>query len=200
MSLRAMPAPGHRRLTAVLAALVAALILAGCSSSPQSQNVPDSGYVSGDGSVESWAPEARETQVDLSGQSYDEEAIDLTDWRGEVVVVNFWYAACPPCRKEAPDLVELSEEYAAHGVEFLGVNHTDDVGTAQAFERTFGIEYPSLHDDEAAGVAAMQGVVPLRAMPTTVVLDREGQVAARILGLADPSTLRALIDEVLDEE
>ena len=85
------------------------------------------------------------------------------------------------------------------GVHLLGVNHTDDPGTALAFERRFEIPYPTLNDVDASGVAAMQGAVPLQAMPTTVVLDGEGRVAARILGLADPSVLRALIDDVLAE-
>ena len=60
--------------------------------------------------------------------------------------------------------------------------------------------YPSLDDSDAQGVAAMQGVVPLSAMPSTVVLDRDGRVAGRILGQIDPSTLRALIDDTLAEE
>jgi len=84
-------------------------------------------------------------------------------------------------------------------VHLLGVNPRDDAATAQAFERTFGVPYPSLWDRDARGVAAMQGLVPLQAMPTTVVLDREGRVAARILGQADPTILRGLIDDVVAE-
>lgn len=194
-----------RPLVALLAALAAALVLAGCADTGGaagaggSEDVPGAGYVSGDGTVETFAPAQRGESVELTGTSYDAEEIDLADLRGQVVVMNFWYAACPPCRKEAPDLAELSNTYADQGVQFLGVNHTDAPGTAQAFERTFDIPYPSLHDEESAGVAAMQGVVPLRAMPTTVVLDTEGRVAARILGLAERSILATLIDETLDE-
>lgn len=199
-------ARSRSRSAKLLAALAVLAMLAGCAASEDgtaevdpAMDVPGSGYVSGDGSVETWAPSERGDAVELAGVSYDEEDIDLAQWRGEVLVINFWYANCPPCRKEAPDLASLSEEYSGQGVQFLGVNHTDSAGTAQAFERRFGIPYPSLHDQESAGVAAMQGVVPLRAMPTTVVLDTEGRVAARILGLAERSMLAALIDETLSE-
>jgi len=123
----------------------------------------------------------------------------VTAWRGDLVVLNSWYAACPPCRAEAPDLVAFANDYAARGVHVLGINGTDDVGAAQAFERTFTIPYPSLADTGGHAIAALQGAVPVQAVPTTVVLDREGRVAARILGLADPSTLRGLVDDVLAE-
>lgn len=193
----------RRTVRAALATLAALALLAGCAGgdggADATADVPGSGYVSGDGSVETWAPTERGEAVELAGVSYGEEDIDLTDLHGRVVVVNFWYANCPPCRKEAPDLAALSEQYEPDGVQFLGVNHTDAPGTAQAFERRFGIPYPSLHDRESAGVAAFQGVVPLRAMPTTVVLDTEGRVAARILGLAERSMLSTLIDETLAE-
>jgi len=195
-----------RHLPAILGTLAALALLAGCTTAGgaetaggDSSDVPGAGYVSGDGSVETWAPDERGQAVNLAGVSYEEENFDLADLHGQVVVVNFWYANCPPCRKEAPDLASLSEQYEPDGVQFLGVNHTDAPGTAQAFERRFGIPYPSLHDQESAGVAAMQGVVPLRAMPTTVVLDTQGRVAARILGLAERSILSTLIDETLAE-
>jgi len=201
-----LSAPARAGWSRVLLAVVAAVaLLAGCTTADggagagSAGEVPGSGYVSGDGSVETWDQPDRGEPVALAGVSYGEEDIDLEGLRGQVVVMNFWYANCPPCRKEAPDLAELSQNYEDQGVQFLGVNHTDAPGTAQAFERRFEIPYPSLHDSEAAGVAAMQGVVPLRAMPTTVVLDREGRVAARILGLADPGVLSTLIDETLAE-
>jgi peroxiredoxin len=183
----------------VLGLLAGALVLAGCASepTPSATDGSNGSYVSGDGSVESWAASERGDVVELAGQSYAEEQIDIADWRGDVVVVNFWYAACPPCRAEAPDLAAIATDYSGEGVHLLGVNHTDDAGTAQSFERRFELPYPSLDDDDAAGVAAMQGVVPLTAMPSTVVLDTEGRVAARIIGIADPTILRGLIDDEL---
>ena len=194
--------PTRRWRAAVALAAAGLALLAGCaagSGDDAAQNA-GAGYVSGDGSIETWPAADRGEPVELAGTTYEEEPVDLADWRGDVVVLNFWYAACPPCRAEAPDLAAIAEDYADQGVHLLGVNHTDDAGTAQAFERSFGVPYPSLDDADAEGVAAMQGAVPLRAMPSTVVLDQQGRVAGRIIGQADPSTLRALIDDTLAEE
>lgn len=179
----------------VLGALV---LLGGCASigAPE-EGAPGAGYEAGDGSFTTWAADERGAGIELDGTTFAGEPVSLTDWRGDVAVVNFWYAACPPCRAEAPDLAAIARDYPT--VHLLGINPRDDAGTAQAFERTFDIPYPSLWDSDARGVAAMQGLVPLQAMPTTIVLDREGRVAARILGQADPEILRGLIDDVVAE-
>lgn len=189
----------RRALLGVLAAGVLTACAPGGSTGAPG-GAADAGYVAGDGSFATWTPDERGDAVEHAGTSYSGEEIDLATWRGDVVVMNFWYAACPPCRKEAPDLVALHEDYAGEGVRLLGVNPRDDAGTAQAFERTFAIPYPSLHDEGARAVAAFEGVVPLQAMPTTVVLDRAGRVAARVLGQVDPVVLRGLVDDVLAEE
>lgn len=157
------------------------------------------GYVSGDRSVTTWEPGDRRGPVEISGTDYDGGRVDVADWRGDVVVLNTWYAQCPPCRAEAPDLVALADDYADRGVHVLGVNSTDDAGAALAFERTFAVPYPSLHDADGTAIAALQGVVPVQAVPTTVVLDADGRVAARVLGVVDPSTLRAVVDDLLAE-
>ncbi|MGM0385243.1 MAG: TlpA family protein disulfide reductase [Actinomycetota bacterium] len=181
------------RLAAAVALALAAV--GGCASiGDPSQGA---GYEAGDGSFTTWPAPERGEGIELRGTTFGGETIDLEDWRGDVVVVNFWYASCPPCRAEAADLVAIAEDHPE--IHMLGVNPRDDAATAQAFERTFSIPYPSLWDSDARGVAAMQGLVPLQAMPTTVVLDRQGRVAARILGQADPTVLRGLIDDVVAE-
>ncbi|MDD9206133.1 TlpA disulfide reductase family protein, partial [Georgenia sp. 10Sc9-8] len=168
---------------AVRAGAVALLLgLAGCGAGGDLPDSTGAGYQAGDGSFSTWPAAERRGPVELSGTTYDGAELDLASWRGDVVVLNFWYAACPPCRAEADDLAAIQQDYEDDGVQFLGINPRDDVGTAQAFERTFEVPYPSLHDEEARGVAALEGTVPLQAMPTTVVLDAEGRVAARILG------------------
>ncbi|WP_226920578.1 TlpA family protein disulfide reductase [Georgenia subflava] len=183
-----------------------AFVLAACAPgrTPQSPAAAaagsDAGYVAGDGTFATWAPDERAAPISLVGTTYSGEELDLADWRGDVVVVNFWYAACPPCRAEASDLRDIHTDYTPQGVKMVGINPRDGVGTAQAFERTFEVPYPSLHDQDAGGVAAFEGLVPLQAMPSTVVLDRQGRVAARILGQIDPTTLRGLIDDTLAEE
>src|SRR5699024_8980177 len=121
------------------------------------------------------------------------------DHDGGVLVINVWYASCPPCRKEAPDLQEISQEYAEDGVRFIGVNVRDGAGPAQAFQERYVITDPSLPYLDAQIMYALRGQVAPNAVPSTLVLDREGRVAARISGALEPSTLRAMIDRVLAE-
>lgn len=190
------------RRAALAAAPGALLLLAACGTDRDAPAEQDQaaqlGYVSGDGTLTEWTPDERGEPVELAGVSMAGDPIDVADWRGQVVVLNFWYAACPPCRKEAPDLAAIAREYEPDGVQFLGINHTDEPATAQAFERRFDIPFPSLHDSDAAGVAAMQGQVPLNAVPTTIVLDTDGRIAARIIGIAEPGILRPMIEQTLD--
>lgn len=191
-----------------LAALVVGTVLAlaacgsgsGSGSGSGDADVADQGYVSGDGSFTQWAVDDRQGPVEVAGTDYAGQPVDVADWRGDVVVLNTWYAACPPCREEAPDLVDIANEYADQGVRLLGINGVDDAGAAEPFQETFDVPYPSIDDRDKQAVAALQGVVPIQATPTTVVLDRDGKVAARIVGLAEGSTLRALVDEVLAED
>jgi peroxiredoxin len=192
-----------RRTTTGALAVCLALTLAACTAAPESdgrtETGAEAGYVSGDGSTRTWAPADRGEPVELGGTDFTGAPVAVADWRGDVVVLNTWYAACPPCRAEAPDLVALATDYADDGVRLLGINGTDDAGAAQAFERTFEVPYPSIADTDGSAIAALQGAVPLQAVPTTVVLDREGRVGARVLGLADGSTLRAMVDDLLAE-
>ena len=190
------------RAARALAAAAVLAALAGCASdaSPATpEDVVDQGYQSGDGSTTTWASDDRVGPVELAGTDYEGRAHDVADWRGDVVLLNTWYAACPPCRAEAPDLVEVAGEYADEGLHVLGINSRDAAGTALAFQREFEVPYPSLDDTSGSAVAALQGVVPVSAVPTTVLLDRDGRVAARVLGLVDGSTLRALVEELLAE-
>lgn len=188
----------------VAAALAVAGLLAACSGGDAAgtagDDVADQGYVSGDGTVSQWGVGDRQGPVEVAGTDFAGAAVDTADWQGDVVVLNTWYAQCPPCRAEAPDLADLASDYADQGVRVLGINGVDDAGTALSFQETFDVPYPSIDDREKRAVAALQGVVPIQATPTTVVLDREGMVAARIVGLAEGSTLRALVDEVLAED
>ncbi len=185
------------------ALLLLALATAGCGPSSGGsgtvQDVADQGYQSGDGSTTTWPQARRSEPLELSGTDFEGATRDVSEWRGDVVVLNTWYAACPPCRAEAPDLVALAGDYADSGVHLLGINGTDAAGAAQAFQRQFGVPYPSIADTEGAATAALQGVVPVNAVPTTVLLDRQGRVAARILGLADATTLRAVVEDLLAE-
>ena len=184
-----------------LAGALLVVLLAACSTPPSASTgtSTDKGYTSADGTTKTWPAGQRTGPVELSGTDSDGKAQDIAGWRGDVVVVNTWYAACPPCRAEAPDLVALANDEKAKGLHVIGVNSTDAAGTAAAFARQFSVPYPSIIDTNGSAIAALQGVVPVNAVPTTVVLDREGRVAARILGRVDPSTLRSVVDQLLAE-
>jgi thiol-disulfide isomerase/thioredoxin len=177
------------RLAVLLAVVVAMVLWLVACAPPDADTSP--GYVSGDGAVTEWSVGERPGPLDLNGTGIDGSALDVNDLRGEVVIVTTWYASCPPCRAEAPDLVELD---AVDGVSVLGVNVRDDADTAKAFERTFGVEYPSLDGADGTAIAQLQGLVAVRAVPTALILDPDGYVAARAVGRIEPSTLRALVD------
>lgn len=199
---RHAPAAGDRlRLTAagVLAAALVAGLAACAPAESGAGEIADQGYVSGDGSVRTWDGGERQGPVDITGTDFTGEDVATADWAGDVVVLNTWYAGCPPCRAEAPDLTDLANRYEQDGVRFLGINTEDDAPTAQAFERTFDTPYPSIEDRDGRVIAALSGVASLQSVPTTLVLDRDGMVAARILGQADRSTLETLIDDALAE-
>jgi peroxiredoxin len=194
-----------RGRAAVTGALVAVLLLAGCANDPLAEQYKDgteSNYISGDGVYKEYAVADRGDPVAFEGVTDEGDDVSSEDYAGEVYVANFWYAGCPPCRVEAPDLQTLSETYADKGVSFLGVNTYDQAETSRAFARKFGVTYPSILDANDVSVQfAFSGSVAPNAVPTTLVIDHEGRVAARWSGLlSDPSILEAMIDRVLDEE
>ncbi|WP_051442271.1 TlpA family protein disulfide reductase [Arthrobacter sp. H14] len=179
--------------------MVLALTLTACTANDPLAKQAAAGdgknYIAGDGSVSEYAPEARGESVELTAELYDGTVVDSADWQGRVTVLNFWYAACPPCRLEAPDLQALYEKYKDDGVMFYGVNVRDPEATAAAFERNFGVTYPSIDDRDGGVLFSMTQYVPPQAVPTTLVLDKQGRIAARIIGLAEKSTLDALISD-----
>lgn len=175
---------------AVLLAIVTAVVLWLVACTPPDATTSP-GYVSGDGAVTEWEVGSRPGPLALAGTDLDGNPVDLADFRGQVVVVTTWYAGCPPCRAEAPDLVALD---ALDGVSVLGVNTRDDVDTAKAFERKFSVTYPSLNGADGTAIAALQELVAVRAVPTALIIDADGYVAARSVGRIEASTLQALVD------
>lgn len=190
-------------LTATGTAAAAALLLSGCTTSDslaaQYRSGNGQNYIAGDGSVSEYAAANRGAPVAFSGTLADGTNVSSKDYAGKVLVVNFWYAGCPPCRVEAPDLQALSQKYASDGVSFLGVNLYDSASTAASFEKDKGVTFPSVLDRDTGSVLlAFSKTVPPKATPTTLVIDKQGRVAARILGaIPDKSILDSLISDAV---
>lgn len=128
----------------------------------------------------------------------DGERLDLTDLRGEVVVINFWASWCPPCRAEMPALERAYQAERERGLEILAVNTTyqDQLGAASAFVAEHGLSFPILLDrtGETANLYRM------RALPTTFFVDRKGVIRKVIVGgPMSEATLRSTVDSLLAE-
>lgn len=156
-------------------------------------------YVAGDGSVTEFAQADRKSAVAIKGTLFNGTSVEPKDLQGKVTVLNFWFAACAPCRVEAPVLEGLHQEFKDQGVQFYGVNLRDEKATAEAFEKSFNLSYPSFNDKDGAVLLSVSGIVPPGAVPTTLVLDKQGRVASRVLGELQKGTLKALISAAVAE-
>ncbi len=187
---------------AAAAAVALSGLLAGCAGTGAAQNGPDGGdnrFIAGDGNVTEYKPADRKSVQDVGGERLDGKAFELSEFKGKVVVVNFWASWCAPCRGEAPSLQHVYDENKAKGVEFLGVAFKDSKPNAQAFERKFKVTYPSLFDADGQVTLAFREVPP-SAIPSTLVLDRRGRVAARVIGATTYSKLNPLVAKALAEQ
>ena len=175
-----------------------------CSQDPnsiaaQAKAGDQKGYISGNGAVETIPAENRAEPVELEGDLLGGGTWSSASARGSVVVLNVWGSWCAPCVVEAPHLQEvwddLQEDKAP--VAFMGIDFREDPARGAAFLKKAKITYPSLSDDSGVLILALQGKAPT--VPTTLVLDREGRIAARVNGPVDASTLRGLVDDTVAE-
>jgi thiol-disulfide isomerase/thioredoxin len=187
-------------------AVALALTLGACTGSgdelaAQYREGTGQNYISGDGALTILAPDSRATPVEFSGPTDLGDTFTSADYAGQVIVVNFWYAGCPPCRLEAADLEAVYQEFKDQGVVFVGVNIMDQAPTALTFAKEFGVTYPALLDaNDGAVRLAFSGQIAPNAVPTTLVLDKDARVAGRISGLlSDPEVLVGMIESVLEE-
>ncbi|HSU47308.1 MAG TPA: TlpA disulfide reductase family protein [Arthrobacter sp.] len=192
-----MLAAGGMALTALT------LGLSGCAQedalAKQAKAGDNKNYVAGDGSVTEFAAADRKAAVQIQGALFTGAAVTPADFQGKVSVLNFWFAACAPCRVEAPLLEALHQEFKDQGVQFYGVNLRDEKPTAEAFEKSFDLTYPSFDDKDGGVLLSVSGLVPPGAVPTTLVLDKQGRVASRVLGEIEKGTLKALITAAVAE-
>ena len=177
-----------------LACLVA---LAGCSSL---SGTGGKGYISGEGVPTEVGAGDRGKPIELTGTDLEGNDIDLADLRGKPVVVNVWASWCGPCIVEQPDLNEVAAELG-DDVTFLGLNIRDaSQGDAAAFTRKLGVDYASVYSPDGAALLPFAGTLTPRSIPSTVVLDAEGRVAASVQGrIPTPQTLVSIVEKVLGE-
>ena len=194
------------RAVAAAVALASALMLAACTGQnddlvAQYEQGSGQGFISGDGRVQEIPADQRGGAVEFTGTAVDGATVSNADYAGDVLVLNFWYAGCGPCRAEAPVLESTSQAVADGGARFLGINIFDGPEQATAFEKTYGITYPSLlARDDAELKLAFADWTSVQATPTTLVLDRQGRVAARFVGqVQSESILKTIVDDVLAE-
>jgi thiol-disulfide isomerase/thioredoxin len=127
----------------------------------------------------------------------EDEQLSLADLAGTPLAVNFWGSWCGPCRTEQPELNEVAERFDG-SVAFLGINVNDPVANAMAYQREFAPPYPSVHDPAGTFAAAFEGVGP-GTMPSTILVDVEGRVAARIFGSTTATELSVLLSTLVEE-
>jgi peroxiredoxin len=188
----------------LLAVAALALALAGCSTPGVSAEYEPGGgeYVSGDGTTHFWPAADRGEPIVFAGETEAGDTLSSADLTGQVVLVNFWYASCGPCRTEAADLNDLYDDYAGDDVAFVGVDIRDTAAQAQSFIDDHDVLYPSILDvGDNAVTLAFATPAPPTTTPTTYLLDREGRVAARFTSaIQSPSVVAAMIDELLAEQ
>lgn len=158
------------------------------------------GYISGQGVPVEVAVADRGEPVELAGEDLDGNPVDVAELRGGPVVINVWASWCPPCRVEQPDLNEVAAELGDR-VAFVGLNIRDgSADNALAYVRNYDVPYPSIYSADGSGLLSFPGTLNPRSIPSTVVLDAEGRVAASVQGrIPSTRTLLAIVETVLDE-
>jgi thiol-disulfide isomerase/thioredoxin len=188
--------------TALLA--VGVLTLSACGGDTgKSGGGNNTNFVTDTGGISRVAAGERSATGKLAGKTLEGESLDIADLKGKVVVLNVWGSWCGPCRVEAPHFVKVAEELKPRGVEFVGINVRDiNKSAAINFEKDYKVPYPSLHDPASELVLSgfPRGTLNPQAIPSTIVLDREGKIAARSLKALNAEDLREMITPVIAEK
>ena len=146
-------------------------------------------------------PGQREDPVSLTGRDLEGERLSTTEFRGKPVVAVVWGSWCAPCRAEAPDVVAAARELGDRA-QFVGINIRDSsTEQARSFVRTFEVPYPSYFSPDGEAMLAFAGTLTPNSIPSFVVLDAEGRVAASIVGeLPSRTTLVEVVEDVVAEQ
>lgn len=138
----------------------------------------------------------RAQSIVIGGETADGTELSTAQLAGDIVVVNAWASWCPPCIEELPLLASAADAYGGKGVSFVGLNSMDDPIAAASLLGSS--TYPSIDDRDGAILATIPGVPP-RSLPSTVILDRQGRIAVRIIGPVRPGQLEGVLEQLIAE-
>ncbi|QNE76729.1 redoxin domain-containing protein [Streptomyces finlayi] len=196
-------APRRRFILLAAATAAATLTLSACGGEGNKTGGGGStNFVTGSGGISTVAKGERVAAPKLDGTSLADEPLDVADYKGKVVVLNIWGSWCGPCRAEAKHFAKVSQETADQGVQFIGINTRDaQKSLAVNFEKDFGVSYPSIFDPTGKLMLRFpKGTLNPVAIPSTVVLDRDGKIAARTLQGINAEELHTMIDPLIAEK
>ena len=144
-------------------------------------------------------PEGRRAPAPaFSGELLDGTPFDSSSLAGDVAVINFWGSWCVPCRVETPEFQAVHADVADRGVQFLGIDVKDERQLAVAFVERLGVAYPSVFDPRGEVALAFRGF-PANVVPSTILLDPDGRVAAVYTGQVRGEDLRTAVELLIEE-
>jgi thiol-disulfide isomerase/thioredoxin len=197
-----MGRPSRRFAAAVgVACALGVLGVTACSTSSAATSDQQTNYIAlnGAGVVTTYAVGHRKVVAQVSGTDLGGKPLTLASFAGKVIVLNFWASWCPPCRSEAPALGQVAADTHASGVQFLGVDIRENgASDGVNFVNTHHIDYPSFAD-QSSRIALDFRSTGVQAPPTTIVIDRQGRIAARGLGEMTYTQLLSVVQKVAAE-
>ena len=135
----------------------------------------------------------------ISGNTLQGQPLSLSQDKGHITVLNVWGSWCTQCREEGDALEETYQEYQPKGVDFLGINTRDGNDAALAYVKASGVTYPSLQDPDELLVLQFKSIFPATSVPSTVILDQNGDVAVRVLGAVTKPELEQQLNALLGQ-
>ncbi|MFC7309997.1 TlpA family protein disulfide reductase [Streptomyces monticola] len=194
--------PASRPALFAAGAAVAALVLSACGDGGTQGGSGNTNFVTGKNGIATAGKSEREAAPKLAGEGLDGKKLSLDDYKGKIVVLNVWGSWCGPCRVETPYLVKVAKELKPKGVEFVGINTRDfNKGPAVKFEEEHGVTYPSFYDPSGKLILRFpKGSLGPQQIPSTIVIDKDGKMAARALQAVNDEQLHKMIDPLLAEK
>ncbi|MEV5509764.1 TlpA family protein disulfide reductase [Streptomyces orinoci] len=194
----------RRAVVPVIGTALAALALSACGSGGSSGGGGQTQFVQGNGGIDVVKDASgRKAAPELSGETLQGKQLDVNkEYQGKVLVLNVWGSWCSPCRAEAAGLAKVAKDYQGKGVQFVGLNTRDpNRAPAVAFEKEFGVPYPSLYDPAGKLILRFPaGSLNPQSIPSTVFIDREGRIAGRAIKPLTEDDLRQALDPLVAEK